>query len=211
MMLKSVGLAVALAVMAMQAVAQTAPNAASPQTQQLAQRLVHDQAGGDDYMAYMEQSALAGFDRFVVNSQLPDIPARRSALEQAFTQSQADVIELQNQIAGIYAANLSDGELNAWIAFLETPEGRSIQAKKAKAGWPLGQPDLTPSELKAQAAFNASAAGQSIAAKNGVMIGMSAEASAEFQKKISLRANAIYCRSNPCPSAPAPQAASPST
>ncbi len=210
MSFKSIGLAAALVLLAASgmAAAQTAPSA---QATQLAHRLVRDQAGGDDYMAYMEQSALAGFDRFVVNSSSPDIPARRAALQQAFAQSQADIDQLQEQIAGIYAANLTEDELTAWIAFLETPEGRSIQAKKAKAGWPLGQPDLTPAEQKAQSAFNTSPAGQSIAAKNNTLMALSVQASMAFQQKLSARANAIYCQSRPCPTTPAPQAASPST
>ena len=197
MRLKLTALAVA-AVMATTAQAQTTPDNLA-----LAHRLVEDQAGGTDYVTRIGQSALAGFDRLTRNSQDATLAARRAAIQQALAESRPDIVQLEDQLAGVYAANLGAAELSGWIAFLESPEGKSIQAKKVQAGWPLAQPDLTPAEADAQHAFDTSAIGQSITAKNGVILGQSLTFMSAFQARIGTRANAIYCATaKTCPDAP---------
>ena len=197
MRLKWPALALA-ALMATPAQAQTAPD-----TLPLAHRLVEDQAGGSDYMTSVGQSALAGYDRLTRNSQDPTVPARRAAMQQALAESRSDIVLLEDQLAGVYAANLDAAELSGWIAFLESPDGKSIQAKKIQAGWPLGQPDLTPAETAAQHAFDTSPVGQSITAKNNTILGQSLKFMLAFQVKLGARANAIYCATaKTCPSAP---------
>jgi hypothetical protein len=166
---------------------------ATPDSLQLAHRLVEDQAGGPDYVANMTQSALSGFDRMTRDSHDPNLPGHRAAVQQALAESRSDILKLEDQLADVYAANLTSQEISGWIAFLESPEGHSIQVKKVKAGWPMGQPELTQTEADAQHAFNTSAIGVSIAAKNNVILGQSLRTMLAFQAAVGAKANAIYC------------------
>jgi hypothetical protein len=89
--------------------------------------------------------------------------------------------------------------LSAWIDWLESPLGRSVEAKRRQVGWPLAKPDLTQDEAKAQAEFDSSPEAVSIEAQNGQLIGESAVITGALSAEIGKRAQGIYCQNHSCP------------
>jgi hypothetical protein len=168
----------------------------------LAHRLVADQAGGNDYVSGYDQAALSGFDRLTAKYPMPDVPGHRLALQAALTASASDILHGEDQISDLYAEVLTPAELSAWSAWLESPLGRSVEAKRRAVGWPLAQPDLTPEEARAQTDFNDSPEGKAIIAKNGELIGKGAVISGALSAEIGERAQRIYCQTHECQANP---------
>lgn len=165
----------------------------------LAHRLVADQAGGKDYVSVYDQAALAGFDRLTAKYPMPDAPGHRLALQGALSASAPDILQNEDRIADLYAQVLTPAELSAWCAWLESPLGRSVEAKRRAVGWPLAQPNLTPEEQKALTAFDASPEAISMEAKNGELVGKGAVISGVLNAKIGAQAQHIYCQTHTCP------------
>lgn len=165
---------------------------------QLAHRLLDDQ--GDPFRP---EVILAGFDRAAAKSPgMKNAAARRAALQEAIASSEQDFHDLRDRLAEIYAENLSDQEMSGWIAFLETPVGRSIQQKKMATG-SMGSLDLTPEETSALKQFNDSPVAKSIEQKNGALLGEAIQAQTPVMSRVQTRAQAIYCqKTGDCTSPP---------
>ena len=170
-----------------------APAQAAPDNSKLAHRLVDDLAGGPDFAADFTQNVLIGFDAIAKTGAVHDAAGHRTAFVEALSTSKPDMAELEDLLAEVYATNLSADEMSGWAAFLESPAGQAIQLKTLQAG-PEGQPDLTQAETGAQAAFDASPVGRSIAGKTGVIQAQTARLTSAFNAELAERAQAIYCQ-----------------
>jgi hypothetical protein len=167
-----------------------APPAATDGTSiALARQLMRDQTGGRDLEPLLVSSAAA----FSASMGEAAKPARLAAWRQAVHENRPMLDAETQSLAEVYARTLTKDEMRAWLAYLESPTGAAIQARKLAAVGSLRLADLTPEEQAAEAAFNASPEAKSIKAKNGVLLVESLQRSLLLGRKLAASAEVDYC------------------
>jgi hypothetical protein len=155
----------------------------------LASQLMRDQAGGRDLEPMLVSAAAA----FSVSMGEAAKPARLAAWRQAVHENRPMLDAETQSLAEVYARTLTKDEMRTWIAYLESPAGMAIQARKLAAVGSLRPADLTADQQAAEAAFNASPEAKSIKAKNGVLLVESLQRSLLLGRKLAASAEVDYC------------------
>jgi hypothetical protein len=121
------------------------------------------------------------------------------AVREAMDQDHAAIESADEKLAGIVSRTFDTSELDAYLAFWERPDGRSIQGKRAiqgirfdkQEGIPTG---LTKSEHDALGAYLDTPAAKAITAKEMDLYRDTMLMDMKLQMQIGRDAGAIYCR-----------------
>lgn len=120
-------------------------------------------------------------------------PKWRKAFEKAALESRPDAVALRTELARIYARRLTHDDLEAAVAYFESPVGASFERKFLRS--PGGNPtDLTPEEMAAVKAFIGTTAGQAYVESLGAAGPELMPAIQALGEKLKSRAQAIHCR-----------------
>ncbi len=124
---------------------------------------------------------------------------RFKAVQQAIDQDRPAMEAADDRLAHIVAQTLGTSELEGYLAFWESPDGRSIQRKRAIQGIVFYRQErvprgLTKAEQDALAAYLHTPVALAINAKEHALLDRSIRFEAQLQVQIAKDAGAIYCR-----------------
>ena len=164
----------------------------SPQTLALAERYMA--ATGGMYETMLEQTyAAAGA---MGNTPLAHVEQR--ALQEAVVRHRDDLAALDGAVAKQMAQAFSDAELSVAVAFFESPQGRSITAKKLAYFSQVFAPDrpalsFSPEEVAALAAYDKTPEAISLRSKAPALLAQTMELSQPVVVAVRNDARRIFC------------------
>lgn len=187
--MKSGWLAVAIAAIFVAFPAVAAP---SPQTLALAERYMA--ATGGMYETMLEQT----YANAEAMSGTPLARVEQKALQEAVIRHHDDLAALDGAVATLMAQTFSDAELTAAVAFLESPQGRSIAEKKHAYFAQMFAPDrpalsLSAAESTAQAAYDTTPEAVSLRAKAPALLAQTMALSQPVLLAVRKDARKIFC------------------
>ena len=131
----------------------------------------------------------------------PASHARQQALLDAVSKHRAEIDALDLKLAALLVQTFSEAELQTAVAFLESPEGRSITQKKHAyfaALFARDRPPLTftPQEQAALAAYDQLPEAISMRAKMPVLLAQTMQLTQPLLQAIGRSATTIYCHAS---------------
>lgn len=182
-----IAIAFAAALVAFPAAAET-----SPQSLALAERYMA--ATGGMYQTMLEQTYAAG--RAIGNTSLARVQQR--SLQEAVVKHHDDLAALDGAVAALMAQTFSDAELSVAVAFLESPQGRSITEKKHAYFAQMFAPDrpalsFSPEESAALAAYEKTPEAISLQAKAPALLAQTMALSQPVILAVGRDARRIFC------------------
>ena len=170
------------------------PAAAEPGPQSLALAERYMAATGGMYQTMLEQAyAAAG-----AMGNTPLARVQRQSLQEAVVRHHDDLAALDGAVAALMAQTFSDAELSAAVAFLESPQGRSITEKKHAYFSQMFAPDrpalsYSPEENAALAAYDRTPEAISLRTKAPALLAQTMVLSQPVVLAVRTDARKIFC------------------
>ena len=170
----------------------TASAEPSPQTLALAERYMA--ATGGMYQTMQEQAyAAAG-----AMGDTPLARVERRSLQEAVIRHHDDLAAIDGAVATLMTQTLSDDELSVAVAFLESPQGRSITGKKQAYFAQMFAPDrpalsFSPEESAALAAYDKTPEAISLRTKAPALLARTMALTQPVVLSVSRDARRIFC------------------